>query len=279
MVVDTSSASLTLRQLQLTQLRMLRVFAAVCERHGLRFWLTAGTLLGAIRHGGFIPWDDDVDVAMPRRDFERLGGLSREWEAEGCCWQSEKTDRNYPFPFGKLLFQGLPVVEAENGRIAMRHGCFIDVFPLDVCPRGVGVGALFYALHGFLTSVLKVKVNPEARCGFAKRLPALAHRCAEILPIPVLKAARRGLVRSVAWLCRGSGRWCTLDGAHGYPAETYEATWFGGSRRCAFEGRPFPVPSDTEAVLSRLYGSDWGTPSRDAERGPHFILDEQRNAL
>ena len=116
MVVDTSSASLTLRQLQLTQLRMLRVFAAVCERHGLRFWLTAGTLLGAIRHGGFIPWDDDVDVAMPRRDFERLGGLSREWEAEGCCWQSEKTDRNYPFPFGKLLFQGLPVVEAENGR-------------------------------------------------------------------------------------------------------------------------------------------------------------------
>lgn len=271
----TVTASVSLRQLQLTQHRLLCLFAEVCEAHGLRFWLTAGTLLGAVRHQGFIPWDDDVDVAMPRADFERLGALAREWEARGCFYQSERSERCYPFPFSKLLIERFPATAAENARIAMRQGCFIDVFPLDVCPRGERMGALFYAAHGFLTSVLKVKVNPEAACAFVKPLPRAIHRCAEVLPIAALKGLRRGLTKVVRRLCQGSGRLCTLAGAHGWPAETYEAAWFAKTRQGCFEGRSFPIPGGAEALLAHLYGADWRTPKRDPGRPSHFIIHDK----
>ena len=64
-----------LRALQLTQLEILKVFDKICKDHGLRYSLYAGTLLGAVRHGGFIPWDDDLDVCMPRYDYDRFISL------------------------------------------------------------------------------------------------------------------------------------------------------------------------------------------------------------
>jgi lipopolysaccharide cholinephosphotransferase len=65
-----------LRQAQLVMLRLLKAFHSICEENGLRYWLDAGTLLGAVRHGGFIPWDDDVDVLMPRDDYLRFCGIA-----------------------------------------------------------------------------------------------------------------------------------------------------------------------------------------------------------
>ena len=65
-----------LRQAQLVMLRMLKIFDAICIKHGLTYWLDGGTLLGAVRHGGFIPWDDDLDVCMPLDDFEKYKHLS-----------------------------------------------------------------------------------------------------------------------------------------------------------------------------------------------------------
>lgn len=66
-----------IRAIQLKALDILQVVADICESHGLRYWLDSGTCLGAIRHGGFIPWDDDVDIGMPRKDFEKFRALVR----------------------------------------------------------------------------------------------------------------------------------------------------------------------------------------------------------
>lgn len=265
----------TLRGLQLAEFAILCDFADVCEAHHLRYWLTAGTLLGAVRHQGFIPWDDDIDVAMPREDFDRLSGLAPKALPEGYVWQSPKADPNYPFFFAKIRRRDPSLREACNAKIAMCHGPFIDLFPLDVCPRGDNAGRLFYKAHEFLSSVLRAKVNPDSSCGYASRPLRGLHHCAEALPSSALKSLRAALTRAVRGWCKGSGRLCTLSAAHGYPRETYAADWFAETLSRPFEGRDFPVPAGYRALLTQMYGEDWATPRRETSRTPHFILGSE----
>lgn len=266
-----SRKTISLRELQLAEFALLCVFSDFCETHRLRYWLTAGTLLGAARHSGFIPWDDDVDVAMPRKDFDRLETLAAQELPEGCVWQSSKTDPNYPFFFAKIRKRDSSLREICNAKIAMRHGLFIDIFPLDICPRGERTGRLFYKTHEFFSSVLRAKVNPDSQCGYASRSLRGLHHCAEAFPLPILKALRAGLTRVGHWLCRASGRLCTLSAAHGYPRETYAVAWFAKTDSLPFEGRKFPVPQGYRTLLAHMYGEDWETPRRETNRVPHFI--------
>src|SRR3990172_7456272 len=101
--VNVQAPNQELRDLQLAELGILREFVRVCEAHGLRYYIAYGTLLGAVRHHGFIPWDDDIDVTMPRSDYNRLAEICVTDLRPGFRWQSYKTDRHYPHMFGKLL--------------------------------------------------------------------------------------------------------------------------------------------------------------------------------
>ena len=123
------------KALQLRELEILDFFADVCKRNGLRYFIIAGTLLGAVRHGGFIPWDDDIDVAMPRRDFNKFAKICKKELPDGYFFQSSKTEKEYPFFFAKLRRDGDTVNESILESHDIHKGCYIDVFPLDKCPR------------------------------------------------------------------------------------------------------------------------------------------------
>ena len=109
-------------------------FEKVCVQHNLQFYLSAGTLLGAIRHKGFIPWDDDMDVVMPRKDYELLIKHSDEWFSypyELDC--KEKTD-NYPLRFAKVYDASTTMYSKKSPNYV--GGVFVDIFPLDGLPDG-----------------------------------------------------------------------------------------------------------------------------------------------
>ena len=124
---------LDLRSLQLVQLDILSEFDSLCKKLGLRYSLAYGTLLGAVRHGGFIPWDDDVDVCMLRQDYDRLIKQAEDYLPRNYHLQSAYADSNYPLDFAKLLLTdyNLSVVETKN--LDITHGVFIDIFPIDAC--------------------------------------------------------------------------------------------------------------------------------------------------
>ena len=116
-------------------LEIYKAFDVVCQKHGLVHYVGYGTLLGAIRHGGFIPWDDDFDVIMPRPDYERFISL-RDELPENLRWQSLETDRDYELLFGKIREvrpQKLDSVQKASG-LSLAQGLFIDVFPMDGFP-------------------------------------------------------------------------------------------------------------------------------------------------
>ena len=106
-------------------------FSAVCKKHHLQFWGDGGTLLGAVRHNGFIPWDDDLDVIMPRDDYNKLLELGSQEFSEPYFFQTPHTDCNYGYSFARLRNSnttGMPSIFAKAG---YNHGIYIDIFPLD----------------------------------------------------------------------------------------------------------------------------------------------------
>ena len=118
-----------LGKLQDRLLELMKVFQKICEENKLCYYVLGGTCLGAVRHQGFIPWDDDVDVGMPRQDYDRLLALPTEKFPEWMERRHFRTVKNYPYYYLKLMDRRTTLIEQNN--IDQVGGVFIDIFPLD----------------------------------------------------------------------------------------------------------------------------------------------------
>lgn len=109
--VERSARDTPLRQAQLIMLRILRIIDWACRKHGITYWLDGGTLLGAVRHSGFIPWDDDLDIAMPRKEFERFAVIAQQELPDDLFFQTATTDANYHYVLPKVRDRNSRMVE------------------------------------------------------------------------------------------------------------------------------------------------------------------------
>lgn len=257
------------RRCQQESLGILLEFQRVCEHFGLRYYLTAGTLLGAVRHKGFIPWDDDIDVAMPRADYEKLFHQGRQYFAEAYVYQEYRTEPSFPFYFAKLRRRGTNVIEPALRTVPIEQGFYIDIFPLDSCPESDKAAALFFKGIEVLICAILSRVSTEFVCGYQKRYMRLLWQLLRRLPCRCLFALRDGLRKTVSRVVSGR-RLCTVGGAHGYPRETYQAKWFGESVPLEFEGHLFPAPAGWDALLRNMYGDYMVLPPQEERQG-HFI--------
>jgi lipopolysaccharide cholinephosphotransferase len=117
-------------------LRMLKVFAKICKEHDITWWLSSGTLLGAARHEGFIPWDDDLDIVMLRKDAKRLERVMREINDEEFVYHSMKTDIEYVYTFTKFRRREGEVEGGHRrGKYFKWRGPFIDIWAIEKTSR------------------------------------------------------------------------------------------------------------------------------------------------
>ena len=257
------------KALQLRELEILDFFADVCKRNGLRYFIIAGTLLGAVRHGGFIPWDDDIDVAMPRRDFNKFAKICKKELPDGYFFQSSKTEKEYPFFFAKLRRDGAVVNESILESHDIHKGCYIDIFPLDKCPRSARGRKMLFKLVEIYSCALVAKANKDFTCEYQKGGARFLFAIAKRLPIRVVKALRGSTRALISAFCSGKTL-ATISGTHGYEKEYYESDWyFDGEKTLVFEGRECPAPPGYEKQLTHMYG-DYMTPPDESKRGGHF---------
>ncbi len=116
------------------QLELLQKFIEVCQRYNLRYWVCGGTLLGAVRHKGFIPWDDDIDVSMMREDYDRLQAVAAEAFQPPFFYQTAYTDKDYYRSHGQLRMDGTAAIRPSDCFQPYHQGIFMDVFPIDGIP-------------------------------------------------------------------------------------------------------------------------------------------------
>ena len=124
-----------MNELQQRQLDLLKAFIKVCEKHNLKWFLIGGSTLGAIRHKGFIPWDDDIDLGMPREDYDKFMELQYEFEGTPYFIQNFKSDPCYIYNYGKLRDSSTTFIENFYKNHRINHGIWLDIFPIDGISR------------------------------------------------------------------------------------------------------------------------------------------------
>lgn len=261
-------------------LDMLAWFHDFCGQNGLCYYALGGTMLGAVRHGGFIPWDDDIDVGMPRRDYARLAQLMGEQPHVYYLLETPDSEHaDYVFPFSKLYDTRTTLV--ENTRYGTRRGIYLDIFPLDGAGDSQSDAMMHFASikrRRNLLLVMATGVRPGRN--FLKNLAVLAMRA-----IPARWLCPKKLLCSIDSLsCSRSFEDCRWVGnmmGAWMERELMPREILGKPAEYAFEHLTIFGPEDAEGYLTRLYG-DWRKlPPREKQTPPHNIvfLDLERSYL
>ena len=122
-------------EIQKILLELLKIFVDICQEYDLQYFLVAGSALGAVKYQGFIPWDDDIDVAMPRADYEKFLQLAPEKLPQWCFMQNYKTDPAFPHVFTKLRNSNTTFIEKGMAKLPINPGMYIDIFQIDGYPE------------------------------------------------------------------------------------------------------------------------------------------------
>jgi lipopolysaccharide cholinephosphotransferase len=249
-----------LRRVQLVELQVLRELARRCDEESLRWFVIGGTLLGAVRHQGFIPWDDDIDVGMPRPDYERFEALCRRSPDDRFPWQSCATDPAYPFMYGKLLHADTSVVEPALAHLPIRHAIAVDVFPFDGAP-GSGLGRRFHGLaFKAAATTLGARIRRSGPRRYAAYLLRAVPRSWATGLIGLL--ARRFPYDASPYVVNASGAW-------GYRRECQPRGRLEPSATLPFEGLTVPVPGRWHEYLAHVYGDYLQLPPPEQRRARH----------
>jgi lipopolysaccharide cholinephosphotransferase len=259
-----------LRALQLAELGILNEFVRLCEAHGLRYYLAYGTLLGAVRHRGFIPWDDDIDVTMPRDDYKRLAQIYASVPPSQFMWQSYMTEPEYPHLFGRVIKTGTVLRHAASDHLPFQQSIHIDVFPLD----GIANRPWDALMQRLLVRICRIRLGVGLTRRPVKRLLVQAAR---VLP-------RRSAVFVIERLSRRyptaeSSRWICIGGPYGHSRQSFSSEWFGPGAAQMFEGRVFVGPAAWDEYLTHLYGDYMSPPPPNDRVSQHRVTDVQLESV
>ena len=132
--------------LRIRQIEMLKIFVDICKKNKLQYFIVEGTALGAVRHHGYIPWDDDIDVALPRNDYEQFVSVAKKELNYPYFLQDYSTDKDYRLDYAKIRNSDTTYIEYTAQNLLMNHGIYIDVFPIDGYPDNI-ISLFFLNMH------------------------------------------------------------------------------------------------------------------------------------
>lgn len=265
-----------MRKLEISEIKelsfqVLRDLVKVCEENGLRYSLTGGTLIGAVRHQGFIPWDDDIDIMMPRPDYDRLIQIMKTGDHGFDLRCSELDGEDYWYPFAKACHCDTLVVERQTQEGAAKLGVYVDIFPVDGAGDRLAAARLrvmcFQFLHGLKitsnwTSYHRSKLRkwyyepPRYVCYLLSRMIGRKR---------IDRAMERFLRRKSYERSRYVGR---LVGDYG-SKEVMEKELFEKRITVSFEGETFCAIAGFDAFLTRLYGDYMQLPPAHKQVSHH----------
>lgn len=250
-------------------LKNMVAFHDFCEEHKLNYYLLGGTLLGAVRHKGFIPWDDDLDIAMPREDYEKLLLLSNRVPT-GFKLTAIENDKNYIYPFAKFCSD--KVIVEEPFYRPFVTGVWIDIFPLDYIFENNKAQKASFAVISILKKILILKTyafKPEKRSFFSKNIALFLSFLAQVTTVNFLYRLMSfiqiylpGKYSNKKYLANYHGAWGVKEIA---PQKIFEKKSLYN-----FEGELFWAVKDSDYWLTKVYGDYMQLPDESKRKSEHI---------
>lgn len=268
------------REVQRLILDVFRVFNVFCRENNLRYYMAWGTALGAVRHGGFIPWDDDLDVCMPRDDYNKFLSTWRNFAPKHFKLVSWENESEYPYDFAKVYDGRANVVhetEKKSGR-PLPQGIYIDVFPLDYSPN-TKVGCFVYWIY------YKVVMSQILYLNGWKACPTFASRIRYLLGL-VFSIFFQNKKQNAVAINSKLHSLLNKKGSNYYVDFSFVSTFrtflsqrmkcgvYGSGKEGVFEGIKVWLPEKVAEYLKTIYGDFMVLPD-EAERVPKHINEAE----
>ncbi len=266
----------TIRSLKMLELEILKHVDRICQKHGLTYYLVKGSLLGAIRHKGFIPWDDDIDIAMYREDYNKLTQIVLADKNEKYFLQNMETDTNYSRYITKIRVNGTLFLEQRVQNLKMHHGVFIDIFPLDKIKSKnswtlkirVGLASILLRINEIRTGL--TNASTQFKTSRNKRIKNI---------LSFLPLSSRFFNRMIDKLYgfsnnSNSAKYATSFACrYGWRKETFPNEVYGEGTKLVFEGQYFNAPEQWDVILKRLYGNNYmDIPPKGKQLSGHHLV-------
>ncbi len=237
-----------LRSMQLRMLEMLKYFDSVCKQHNIQYWISSGTVLGAVRHGGFIPWDDDLDVEMLKEDYQKLCKVFAKIKSENYAFQNNTTDPEYYFPTAKLRDLNSFIEEEyyNYGLYCKYRGIFMDIFILEPSSSKILLKLTGGIQNKILYKLAVIKNKKLRRC--------------VVKPLHYFLSC--GLYPTISFISRifSNGKVYRHCPGVNFIGPRYKEDLFP-LKNIKFEGFEFPAPNNVDNYLKTLYGDYMKLPN------------------
>ena len=263
---------ITLRKVQLVQLEMAKEIARICDLNNIQYFLIGGTLLGSVRHQGFIPWDDDLDIGMLRNDYEKFLRIAPKFINNQYKIVEWKTDNHYPNPMAKVIKKG--TVFKESKRLDLgEQGIWVDIFPYDNIADSNTFKFKFFKLK-YLRSIIRAKCHyqtwqTEKGINWGKYLKNLPVRF-----ISVFLNREKIINRYEQLSIENNDKQCAYvfeNGTEDYAKWCFPKSIFGSLAEGKFEDTFFYIPSDSDQYLQTAYGDYMRLPPVEQRENRHLI--------
>jgi len=266
-----------LKELHIKQVEILDYIVDICLKNNLTYFLIGGTLLGAVRHKGFIPWDDDLDIAMPRKDYNIFIDICAK-ELDGkFILHCGKTDKKYIFEYAKIRNKYTILEQAveQHHNYKFSKGVWVDVFPLDNAKEEY---RLPQVMQAGIFKIVKIIIEGKNKFFYKKILlkKIIGKIFFFIETSTLLKLQEKIMQLNKDEL---SKYFVSLGSSYSYKKETVEKKRYFPARELEFEGKLYKVPNDYDYILKKVYGNYMKLPPEN-ERITHnlvrIILDEEK---